>query len=396
MRKVLIVSNYFEPEIGAAPNRITNLATSFTEEGYQVTVVCPLPNYPYGKIYKGYRNRIWKVEYKDNIKIVRLWAYPSVSKKAFPRLLSMLSFSLILFWKLSFMAFKRPSFAIVQSPPLIVSFTGVFVLSKMLKVKTFLNVSDLWPKSAVELGVLKEGKFHDVLHWLERFIYRNSGAFLCQSDEIKAHISEYTEVPKFVYRNLPSSRFDTIQNGKANIKRKVVYAGLLGFAQGILKIVEQIDFDELGLEFYIYGKGMEEHEIKAYCEANPDKNVLFKGSFNRHEAHAILSQFDASLVPLTNRIYGAVPSKIFELIHYNVPILFSGGGEGNEIIEKYNLGLTCEPGNINAIKSMLEQFENWPSGKIEQVKRNLMKVKETEFDYQVQFKKLIHFIQNES
>lgn len=371
------------------------MAKSFAERGYKVTVVCPLPNYPHGRIFSGYRFRLWKTEIIGEIKVVRLWTYPSISKKALPRLFSMLSFSFILFLRLLFFFFKKPTIAIVQSPPLMVSFTGVLALSKILNIKTYLNVSDLWPKSAVELGVVKEGKFLNALLYLEQFIYDNSNAFICQSEEIKKHIFGFSEKPKFVYRNVPSINFEIIEKNTNYTTRKVVYAGLLGFAQGVLDIVKSINFNELELEFHIYGKGMQEHDISVFCSENKNSNVFFHGSFKASEAHIILRNYDASLVPLTHRIYGAVPSKIFELIHFNIPILFSGGGEGNDIVEKYSLGLTCRPGDYESMTLMLQKFKKLSNKEIQDIKSNLNTVKDKEFDYQNQFDNLIRFIENE-
>ena len=127
------------------------------------------------------------------------------------------------------------------------------------------------------------------------------------------------------------------------------------FEQGVLEIAKEIDFESLGMEFHIYGKGMEEKEIELFCNSNVTP-IYFHGVFQPSEAYEILSKYDAAIVTLKNRIYGAVPSKMFELIQYEVPILYSGGGEGNEIIEKYQLGLTCKPGNYKSMNSMFNAF----------------------------------------
>lgn len=395
MKKIFVVSNYFTPEIGAAPNRITSLTDSLLENGYKVTVFCPMPNYPYGEIFNGYKWRLWKVENQKNLKVVRLWTYPSVSKKAIPRIVSMLSFSVVLSVALMLQVFTKPKMAIVQSPPLLVSLAGILVSRKILGIKTILNVSDLWPRSAVELGVLKPGKFHNILLRIEKIIYNYSDAIICQSNEIQEHVSRFTDAPKFIYRNLPKQQIEVRSDELLNKPKKVVYAGLLGFAQGVLKIAKDIDFESLGIEFHIYGKGMEEEEIALFCKSNESRPIYFHGAFQPSEAYRVLSKYDAAIVPLTNRIYGAVPSKIFELIFFEVPILFSGGGEGQKIVEKYQLGLTCEPGNLESMKSMLHQFKDWSLQEHLQVKRNFKIVKDKEFDYQKQFNELIQFIENE-
>ena len=120
MNDILIISNYYPPEKGAAANRIEQLAKKLHEKNYSVTVVCPLGNYPEGKLFPEYKGKFSLTENKDSITVKRLWIYPSISKNLFIRLLSVLSFTLSLFFYLSFK--KTPNKVIVQSPPLLLSF----------------------------------------------------------------------------------------------------------------------------------------------------------------------------------------------------------------------------------------------------------------------------------
>ena len=80
MQEILIISNYYPPEKGAAANRIEQLALKLHQNNYKVSVVCPLGNYPEGRLFKEYQGKFSVTENKEDIIVKRLWIYPSVSK----------------------------------------------------------------------------------------------------------------------------------------------------------------------------------------------------------------------------------------------------------------------------------------------------------------------------
>lgn len=99
-KEILLITNYFPPEKGAAANRMQSVAEGLGKAGYAVKVVCPLPNYPNGKIFEGYSGKLSVKENSSFGKIARLWVWPSNSTNKLVRLLSMISFSfsLVLFF----------------------------------------------------------------------------------------------------------------------------------------------------------------------------------------------------------------------------------------------------------------------------------------------------------
>src|SRR5690606_25183028 len=133
-------------------------------------VVCPLANYPMGKIFPEYRGKLYASEKYNFGKVARLWVWPSNSANKFVRLLSMISFSfsLVLFFLFS----KTPRKIFIQYSPVFVGFTGV-CLGRLFSKKIILNVSDLWPLAGLEMGILKKGWYYSLLLKMERFCYRN-------------------------------------------------------------------------------------------------------------------------------------------------------------------------------------------------------------------------------
>ncbi|ARV09677.1 glycosyltransferase WbuB [Winogradskyella sp. PC-19] len=350
MKEVLIISNYFPPEIGAASNRIFQLAKGLSKN-HNVSVICPLPNYPTGKVFENYNAK----ETINNISVNRLWVSPSVSKNKFIRLFSMLSFSFSISWYILWN--KIPETVIVNSPPLLVAFTSLFFL-RSKRHKLILNVSDLWPSAGFELGAIKKGFSYNVLQKLESFNYKKAHLILGQSEEILTHIK--TTVPQketLLYRNFPDFEPPKIhtENPKDSTKIKLVYAGLLGIAQGVLKLCNKLDYSNI--EFHIYGAGAEEIQIKSFLKKNPNLPIFFHGSVGRKQLHKELMKYDATIIPLLNRIYGSVPSKIFEYSRLGLPIIYFGGGEGETVVEKNKLGWVAEAGNYEALNSILNNLK---------------------------------------
>src|SRR5674476_240287 len=116
--KITIISNYFTPEIGAAPKRISDLALGLSESGHNIEVICPMPNYPQGKIFYGYRGSFFRKESWNNIIVRRYWISPSVSKNPILRAWSMFSFAVNLLFEIPHLIRRTPDFIIIQNSPL--------------------------------------------------------------------------------------------------------------------------------------------------------------------------------------------------------------------------------------------------------------------------------------
>lgn len=353
MKDILIITSYFPPEIGAASNRIFHLAEGLHKSKFNVTVITPLPNYPTGNIFEPYRGKRKHISIENNIKIYRLWIYATVSKNKVVRLFAMLSYSFSLVW--FFIFNKIPKTVIIQSPPLLVAFTSILFL-KSKKRKLILNVSDLWPLAGLKLSALKKNFGYRILEKIEFYNYKYSDLILGQSTEILTHIRSIIQYKEtFLYRNYPD--FDTKElqpSENSSGKIKMVYAGLLGVAQGIYKLCQKLDYTNI--EFHIYGAGPEQKQIEDFVNENENLPIFYHGDLSRKELHRTLLNYDLTIIPLLIRIYGSVPSKIFEYAKLGLPMLYFGGGEGETIVRENNLGWVAEAGNYDNLNLMLSQL----------------------------------------
>jgi len=389
MEDILIVSNYYPPEKGAAANRIEQLALKLDQNNYKVSVVCPLGNYPKGELFPEYKGKFSVTENRDNITVKRLWIYPSVSKNILVRIISIVSFSMSLFFYLLFK--KTPKKIIVQSPPLLLSFISVFVLSLKNK-KIILNVSDLWPLAAIELKALKANSFsHKTSLFFERFIYKKASLVLGQSNEIITHVKTiFPHKECHLYRNFPDHQVAEMElKTEANQPIKIFYAGLLGVAQGVLELCEKIDLKDLNIELHLFGDGAEKNQIEALLLAQKGPQLFFHGMMERKVLHQQLKSFDIAIVPLKTRIYGSVPSKIYEYGALGFPILYFGGGEGETIVAENEMGWVSPVEDFVDLNKKLTIISKMSKAELDAMKQRIFDTAKSAFDLDHQIKDLI-------
>lgn len=387
MRNILIITNYYPPELGAASNRIFHLTNGLQNLDFNITVLTPLPNYPTGKIFEGYKGKIKRSSVEKNVTIHRLWIYASNSSNKIKRLAAMLSFGFSLIWY--FLWHKIPKTVIVQSPPLLVTFATVIFLNSK-KRKLILNVSDLWPMAGLELGVFNRNYIYKILEKIERFNYKRAHLILGQSEEIISHVkSRFPQKKTFLYRNYPDFVPSiTKQYSPSEGKITLVYAGLLGVAQGILELCQNLDYSNI--EFHIYGVGSDQSKIEHFLKLNPDCPIQYHGEVSRDCLHKKLVKYDLTIIPLINRIYGSVPSKIFEYGLLGIPMIYFGGGEGERIVIQNQLGWVVEPCNYNELNNLVSNLKKEDLNL--ELRKNIQSSAIRNFDFKRQFQELTNII----
>lgn len=394
--KVLIISFYYTPEMGAAASRISNMAEGLMKQGAEVDVLTCLPNYPKGKIFEGYRHRLAKKEKINGINVYRYWTYATVSRNPVARLVGMLIFAMTIWiFGLKIRKIRRYDRIVIQSPPLLIGYSAMLLFKCLYRKNVVLNVSDLWPISAIELGAVKEGSmYHKVLSRMEKFVYKKATAYQGQSKEIIDHIEAFGyNKPHFLYRNLQPHDFQEKESEASPDRKplKLVYAGLLGVAQDILGLVEHVNFKELGAELHIYGGGNQAEAIETWGKEH-DCGVTCYGYRSKEEINKTLSSYHASIVPLAVAIKGAVPSKIFDLLPHGIPILFSGGGEGEKIVNDYKLGFSSKPGDYETLKENISKLKQMSDEEYCQLRQQCIAAAKGDFSFNEQIKKYYAFL----
>ncbi|HTN18640.1 MAG TPA: glycosyltransferase family 4 protein [Chitinophagaceae bacterium] len=392
-KRITLICSSFPPEKGAAPGRMFRLAELLSQNGYTVSVLCAMPNYPTGKIFEGYKWKLVSRENLEGIQVTRSWLIPTHSSRRLKRAVSQLSYvaSLLLLTGRQLVN-TRPETVIVSSPPFVTGYLGCLLAKKLTRAKIILNISDLWPGTAYELGFLKDGPLYRFLLRREQNMYRLADAFTVQSEEIGRHIQRsLPDAALFLYRNLQAPAAQATQSRPAG-KRKIVYAGLLGIAQGVLDIVKAVDFAAWDTELHIYGQGNELQGIQDWISAHPGRCVVYKGSVAAKEIPAVLTQYHAMLIPLTQHLEGAVPSKIFNALANGLPILFSGDGEGAAIVRQTGTGLTNRAGDFAGLEKNVAILAGLTAEQYEQMRQQCIICSQETFNKDIQDESFIQFL----
>lgn len=367
--KLLILTQYFPPEVGAPQNRLYELAIRLQALGVDITVLTAMPNYPQMQIYEPYKNKSYVYEEVDGLKIHRSSIYVSKNKSIIPRLRNYFSFvvsSAITGKK----RLKQFDFLLCESPPLFLGYSAMF-LAKQLKAKLIFNVSDLWPESAEKLGVVNNKRLLNLAYNLEKKLYQKSVLVTGQTQGICDNIKQrFPNVHTYWLPNgvdlnfynpdkVESSNWRT-KNGFSDSDFIMLYAGILGIAQGleiILEAASQLK-DRPLLKFVFLGSGPEKEKLISLSNKKALSQVFFLDAVTKSEMPAILKSVNAAIVPLRklDLFLGAIPSKIFETLAMKVPLLLGVDGEARKLfIDKGNCGIYFEPENTESlVKAILE------------------------------------------
>ena len=360
--KLLILTQYFPPEVGAPQNRLFELALRLQAKGFDCTVLTAMPNYPQMKIYEGYQGKKVLYEEISGLKVHRTSIYVPKSKSIFQRLLNYFSF-VFSSWKYGRKKFEKFDFLLVESPPLFLGITA-YVLSRKLKAKMIFNVSDLWPESAEKLGLVSNKLFLGLAYKLESFLYKKSWLVCGQTQGICSSIS--TRFPSKKVYWLPNGvdlsyykPFTTPEQWQQVElwKRKndlhpgdfvCLYAGILGHAQGLEVIINAAQElkEKKHIKFIFLGSGPEKENLKLLTETLKLKNVFFLDVVSKSEMPVVVAACSVSIIPLKrlDLFKGAIPSKIFENLAMEKPILLGVEGEAKELfIDEGRSGLAFTP-----------------------------------------------------
>ena len=373
--KFLILSQYYPPETGAPQNRLHSLALNLVKNGCEVEVLTAMPNYPKMEIFKDYKGLSYFEEFIDGIKIYRSKIYVSKSKGVLKRLLNYFSFVLSSIKQSD--KLSKTDYLICESPPLFLGISALYI-SKKLNSKLIFNVSDLWPESAEKLNIVNNKFFLNLAYKLERYLYKKSFLVTGQTQGIVASINKrFPNIPtlwlpngidKEVYE--VSENKDWIKDYGLQGKSIYVYAGIIGYAQGldvIIKAKSWLVNNEFELStkvaFVIIGDGPDKQRLVA-LNKELKTNITFIPNTPKIEVIKMLKACNGYIVTLKklDLFLGAIPSKIFDALALSKPILLGVDGEAKSLfIDQGQAGIYFEPENQKSLALGLAKLENNPS-----------------------------------
>jgi colanic acid biosynthesis glycosyl transferase WcaI len=363
--KILYISQYFPPEMGAPAARAVELSRHWVAAGHDVTVLTGFPNHPTGVVPREYRDKFRRLvvrEQKDGIHVVRSWLLPFPNRKAYERILNYCSFCISAASTGIFLS--SPDLVIATSPQLLVGLSG-WCVARWKRVPFVFEVRDLWPESLTAVGVGHgDSLLHRCLAMIAGFLYRHSDRVVVVTPAFEDYLVEHWRVPR--------EKISVIENGVETqlfspdaataVKRKlgaegkfvVSYIGTIGMAHGLDTIIEtatRLRHSSPEIVFLILGEGTEKASIVSQAREHGLENVRFVDERPREQIPAYICASDVCLVLLkkADLFKTVIPTKMLEFMSCARPVILGVDGQAREILEEARGGLVIEPENSEAL-----------------------------------------------
>lgn len=373
--RILYLSQYFPPEMGAPAARVSELAARWVERGHEVCVLTGFPNHPTGVIPPEYRGRAFQRERWRGVEVLRTWVYAAPNKGVLKRGLAYGSFagSSVLLGGLA-REVRRADVVLATSPQFLCALSG-YALARAWRVPYALEIRDLWPQSIVEVGALPER--HPAvtgLRLLERFVYREADLLVGVTDSF-AQIWRAQGVDpdkiRVIKNGVDLQLFRPDVDGSAmraelglGDRFVVGYIGTIGMAHGLgtlLDVAERLRAHE-DIVFALVGDGAERVALEAQARARGLDNVRFCGVLPRARIPEVLAATDLAVVMLrdTPLFETVLPSKLFEIMGSSRPLALAVGGEARALVEQAGAGYTLPPQDVPAMTDAILRAQSHP------------------------------------
>jgi len=369
--RILFITQYFPPEVGAAASRIQDITEELSARGHDITVVTEIPNYPTGIIHRKYRFKLFYKERINNIKVIRTFVLASGRQSFLQRILLYTSF---MFSSILGSLFINGIDAVLAtSPPLFVGLSG-YCVARLKRAKFVFDVRDLWPESAIALGELHSKVLKKLSVRLEQFLYRKADRItvavpgfrekIAQNPAIQDKIWPITNVVDQGKFTLCPDRDRYRQHHGWQDKFVVLFSGNHGLAQGLTTIMEAANLlkDHPNILFLFVGEGVEKPHLKNIKNDLVLKQVLFVDEQPRERMPVYISMSDVCLVPLKNLSLfdNALPSKMLEYMSCARPIIGTLRGEAKILLEQAGAGMVVNPEDAHQLADAIMKLQNQP------------------------------------
>lgn len=363
--KFLILTQYFAPEIGASQVRLGSLCRELAIAGHSVEVVTAMPHHPEGRISRPYRGLFYLRDEWEGLPVHRVWLY-AASGSNLKRILSYLSFCFTCFFGLARAA--KPDYVFVDSPPLFLGVPG-WMAAKWWRVPFVFNIADLWPDSARDLGILKDGPAIRFAYLLERWLYRHSNYVTAVTEGIRESLLNSkglspekvlflpNGVDTAIFQPRPEDRVLKQSLGLGG-KQIVLYAGNHGYAGAVEQVLYAADRlrDRSSFHFLFVGDGPEKKNLIQMADELSLPNVSFHKPVPLEVMPAFISISDVAVVTLRRSrvMAGARPAKLFVMMSSGKPIVLSGEREPAQLIESARSGVVVPPEDDESLAAAIQ------------------------------------------
>ena len=353
--RILFITQYFAPETEIGGIRILEIASRLQAMGHEIAILTGLPNYPSGKLFGAYRRRAWRGTWTETINglsVTRVPLIPSHDKNTLPRLLNYFSFLFASAARSVFM--KRPDVVVCTSPPLTIGLAA-WIAAKRFGVPFLLEIRDLWPEAAIELGYLRNPGVRKAAYALESFLYSRASRIISVSEGMREDL---------VKRGIPASRCEVICNGvdvrlfaptaeappntvvdelRRNGNVIGVYLGTVSTYHGVdcmLDLLEQLRH-EPRIQIVFAAGGSARNDLEHEAKVRGLANATFLPAPPRKEMPAIISAADFCLAFVKPGPFSRwlLSSKVFMYMSCEKPVFAAAVGETARVVQQAAAGV---------------------------------------------------------
>lgn len=367
---ILFLTDNFPPEVNAPASRTFEHCREWVKAGHRVTVITCAPNFPKGKVFDDYRNRLWQREEMAGIEVIRVWSYITANEGFVRRVLDYLSFMVS---AIIAGPFVRRVDLVVGTSPQFFTICAAYVVALLKGVPWVFELRDLWPESIKAVGAMKDSFAIRMLEKLEMFLYRRASCIVSVTASFKRVLER---------RGIDGRKIEVITNGvdvsqfkprpkdveltrQLGLEGKFVagYIGTHGMAHSLetlLEAAEQLQGSDI--VFLFLGDGARKQALREIAEQRKLTNVVFVDSVPKADVPRYWSLLDVSVIHLrkTELFTTVIPSKMFECMGMGIPILHGVEGESADIVRECGVGIPFEPENAQQLCDALRQFRDHP------------------------------------
>jgi len=368
---ILFLTDNYPPEVNAPASRTFEHALEWQKLGWKVIILTTAPNFPKGKVFAGYKNKIWQTEVNQGIKIIRVWSFITSNSGFFLRTIDYISFMIT---SILASVFVKKIDVVIGTSPQFFTVCSAFIVSKLKRSIFVFELRDLWPESIKSLNLIKNAYIFKVLENIEIFLYKKATLIISVTNSFKKHL---------INRGIDGSKIHVITNGvnlkkfnkkpknkkllkKLNLENCFIcgYIGTHGLAHGLETLLKAAKFlKNNGLDdikFLFLGDGAEKDKLIEYSEKEMLTNVIFIDTVSRKDVSSYWSLLDVSIIHLKNidTFKSVIPSKIFESMAVGIPLLHGVLGESQDIVQKNKVGICFQSENEESLVNSILKIKN--------------------------------------
>ena len=380
---ILFLSDNFPPEVNAPASRTYEHCREWVLSGAQVTVITCAPNFPRGKVFDGYHNRLWQSEVIEGIRVIRVWSYIAANEGFIRRILDYISF-MVSATLATF--FVRKVDVVVGTSPQFFTACAAWVVGGLKRVPWVFELRDIWPESIKAVGAMKDSLAIRFLERLELFLYRHATCIVTVTHTFKKTL---------IQRGIDGNKIQVVTNGvdlnhfipqekdsdlvhQLGLHKRFVagYIGTHGMAHGLETLLDAAEIiqskkDAEDVSILFLGNGAKKAELVASAQSRGLSNVIFLDSTSKGDVTRYWSLLDVSIIHLrkTELFASVIPSKLFECMGMGIPVLHGVAGESAEIVLTEQVGEVFESDNPAQLVKLLLDLKINPS-QIERYRKN--------------------------